>query len=87
LPTKSYCGYIHQFKYNNGHTYGEQTHLLLNGRSRSAANLTSLSEDFGLKSNSLRNQLPKSNGGNRLTESMIPGYTGKLFLNLPFGFK
>lgn len=69
-----YCGYIHQLKYNNGHTYGEQTHLL--GRSKSAANLSqSLSSDFGLKS-SLRNQLPKTNGGNRLTESMIPGYTG-----------
>jgi hypothetical protein len=74
-----YLGYIHQLKYNNGHTYGEQTHLLSQQfghmKSKSEINLynnTSQSYDFG----AARNQLPKTNGGNRLTEKMIPGYTG-----------
>lgn len=65
-----YGGYIHQFKYNNGHTYGEQTHLLL-GR-RSLSDLSSLT----YQKNEFKNQLPKPTGGNKLTESMIAGYTG-----------
>lgn len=65
-----YGGYIHQFKFNNGHTYGEQTHLLL-GR-RSMSDLSALS----YQRNELKNQLPKPTGGNKLTEAMISGYTG-----------
>jgi len=77
-----YGGYIHQIKYTNGHTYGEQTSLLSrrNGpmsRARSAGPgdiLTSSSADFDVRP--LAHALPKTNGGNRLTESMVPGYTG-----------
>lgn len=66
-----YGGYIHQLKFNNGHTYGDQTNILL-GR-RSMSDLSSLSTE---KTQQIRNQLPKSTGGNKLTESMISGYTG-----------
>lgn len=64
-----YGGYIHQLKFNNGHTYGDHTHILLN---RSVSDLGSL--NYSQKTES-RN-LPKSTGGNKLTESMISGYTG-----------
>jgi hypothetical protein len=71
-----YGGYIHQLKFNNGHTYGDHTHILLN---RSVSDLGSL--NYSQKTES-RN-LPKSTGGNKLTESMISGYTGILIkLNL-----
>ena len=71
-----YLGYIHQLKYNNGHTYGDQTHLLSHkfpgfNRAKSEINLSQSAGPF------MRNQLPKTNGGNRLTEQMVPGYTGK----------
>ena len=70
-----YLGYIHQFKYNNGHTYGDQTHLLAHrfpgfNRAKSEVHLSQSAAPY------IRNALPKSNGGNRLTEKMIPGYTG-----------
>jgi hypothetical protein len=70
-----YLGYIHQLKYNNGHTYGDQTHLLAHkfptfNRAKSEINLSQSAAPF------IRNQLPKTNGGNRLTEQMVPGYTG-----------
>ena len=45
-------------------------------KSKSEINLynkTSQSYDFG----AARNQLPQTHGGNRLTEKMIPGYTGR----------
>lgn len=70
-----YLGYIHQLKYNNGHTYGDQTHLLAGrfegfNRAKSEINLSQSAGPY------IRNPLPKTNGGNRLTEQMIPGYTG-----------
>ena len=72
----SYRGYIHQLKYNNGHTYGDQTHLLANkfqgfNRAKSEINISQSAAPY------IRNALPKTNGGNRLTERMVPGYTGK----------
>ena len=78
----SYRGYIHQFKYNSGHTYGEQTHILadkfssLKKHHKSAYDLTSNSD---LKLFPLKHDLPKATGGNKLTESMVPGYTGSFF--------
>ncbi|CAF0727319.1 unnamed protein product [Brachionus calyciflorus] len=74
-----YGGYIHQFKYNSGHTYGDQTHILaekfsnLRQRHKSAIDLATSSE---MKYAPIHNVLPKATGGNKLTESMIPGYTG-----------
>lgn len=70
-----YLGYIHQLKYNNGHTYGDQTHLLASkfpgfNRAKSEIHLSQSAAPF------IRNPLPKTNGGNRLTEQMVPGYTG-----------
>lgn len=62
-------------KYNSGHTYGDLTHEL---RGKLERNKTTLGFDDGtmIKPLQIRNQLPKSNGINRLTESMVPGYTG-----------
>lgn len=68
-----YGGYIHQIKYNNGHTYGDQTHILLNQKFKSNSMIDSFEHS---PSESFKNQLPKSTGGNKLTESMISGYTG-----------
>ena len=77
-----YTGYIHQYKYNTGHTYGEQTHLLasMQQRSKSFADLRSNGNGepalFMSIQATLVNELPKPNGVNKLTESMMPGYTG-----------
>merc|ERR1711884_379347 len=69
-----YGGYIHQIKYNNGHTYGDQTHILLNQKYSSES---SLMENYdNIPKHVHKNQLPKTTGGNRLTESMVSGYTG-----------
>lgn len=68
-----YGGYIHQIKYNNGHTYGDQTHILLNQKYSSESNVNV--PDFTPK-HSFRNQLPQPTGGTKLTENMIGGYTG-----------
>lgn len=65
-----YGGYIHQFKFNNGHTYGDQTHLLR----RSVSDLSSF--NYNTNNTEFKQNLPKSTGGNKLTESMISGYTG-----------
>lgn len=67
-----YGGYIHQIKYNNGHTYGDQTHILLHNKYGSA---NSIDYDAVPKP-SFKNQLPKPTGGVKLTEDMISGYTG-----------
>ena len=75
---QSYGGYIHQLKYTNGHTYGDHTHLLANkyefNRSKTFA-VDSSTFDH-LKKSNVKNELPKTTGGNRLTEKMIPGYNG-----------
>lgn len=77
-------------KYNCGHTYGDQTHKLGSYKWGTplllTRNKTSLGFDDGSSNNNVdgvtykplqvRNALPKSNGINRLTESMVPGYTG-----------
>lgn len=69
-----YGGYIHQIKYNNGHTYGDQTHILLHQKCSSA---NSIMENYdNIPKKSFKNQLPKPTGGNKLTESMVSGYTG-----------
>lgn len=84
----SYRGYIHQLKYNAGHTYGDQTHLLADKfpqlkRHHSSLDFgttgSSLSKGDSLKPILIKNNLPKANGVNRLTESMVPGYTGITF--------
>lgn len=80
-----YLGYIHQLKFNNGHTYGDQTHLLATQRSKTSIDgfkktpvPVSSDEPVPFRSiqASLSNELPKPNGVNKLTESMVPGYTG-----------
>ncbi len=70
-----YGGYIHQIKYNNGHTYGDQTHILLNQKFSSAGNINTDNYE-NIPKHEFKNQLPKSTGGNKLTEGMISGYTG-----------
>ena len=64
-----YIGYIHQLKFNTGHTYGDQTHILLK-RSHSLLDSSSSSRLNGYKN------LPKPDGANKLTENMTAGYTG-----------
>lgn len=68
-----YGGYIHQIKYNNGHTYGDQTHILLHNKYASSG---SVREYESVPPAPLRNQLPKPTGGNKLTNDMTSGYTG-----------
>jgi hypothetical protein len=82
-----YGGYIHQLKYSNGHTYGDQTHILANTRSYTSIDIKSNQQQQG-QINSYRkfkfktaqplfnNELLKPNGVNKLTEKMVPGYTG-----------
>lgn len=75
-----YRGYIHQIKYNSGHTYGNQTSILAKKfpnikRHNSSLDLTNSTRD-SLKPIILSNKLPNANGVNKLTESMVPGYTG-----------
>lgn len=79
-----YVGHIHQFKYHNGHTYGDQTHILATksddwrGVDKSG-HKTPISDNVTftpVDKYTLRHPLPKTTGGNRLTESMVPGYTG-----------
>ncbi|RNA39383.1 hypothetical protein BpHYR1_039371 [Brachionus plicatilis] len=73
-----YGGYIHQFKYNSGHTYGDQTHILaekfasIKQRHKSALDLPLVSAE----TRSFKSALPKATTGNKLTETMVPGYTG-----------
>ncbi|XP_059151513.1 protein FAM166B-like [Physella acuta] len=65
-----YRGYIPQLKYRVGSTYGAET--------------LALSQDYGMKTNTssgqecekLVEQLPLTNGDNKFTEKMVPGYTG-----------
>jgi hypothetical protein len=80
-----YGGYIHQFKYNQGHTYGEETKLLAQkypemSRSKSTDHINlnyTLPEELKPRDKyTIKHELPKSISGNKLTESMIPGYTG-----------
>lgn len=49
-----------------------------NLRQRSSLDLSSHTHNTGdsIKLSPLRNALPKATGGNKLTESIIPGYTG-----------
>ena len=79
-----YVGHIHQYKYRNGHTYGDQTHILATktddwvGVDKSG-HKTPISNNVTftpVDKYTLRHPLPKTTGGNRLTESMVPGYTG-----------
>lgn len=66
-----YGGYIHQIKYNNGHTYGDQTHILLNQKYSQSV------DNFDLPPQpKFKNQLPKPTGGVKLTGGMVSGYTG-----------
>jgi hypothetical protein len=82
-----YTGHIHQLKYNQAHTYGDHTHLLALERSKTAADFRAsassginnfTNENLPYKSiqAALTNELPKPNGVNKLTENMLPGYTG-----------
>ncbi len=80
---KSYIGYIHQIKYNSGHTYGEQTHLLADKFPKFARSKTmgASTDDlpFELRPRdkyTIKHELPKSLSGNKLSERMVPGYTG-----------
>ena len=66
-------------KYNCGLTYGDHTHDLRGGqleRNKTSLGFDDRSGDSMVKPLQIRNPLPKSNGINRLTESMVPGYTG-----------
>jgi hypothetical protein len=77
-----YGGYIHQIKYTNGHTYGDQTKTLadkynLNMRtSKSAVDLSTRASGELQFAQEKVYDLPKTAGGVKLTEKMIPGYTG-----------
>jgi hypothetical protein len=76
-----YTGYIHQLKYNQAHTYGDHTHQLAMQRSKTAGELRAPASGndivpFQSIQATLTNELPKPNGVNKLTESMVPGYTG-----------
>lgn len=78
-----YNGYIHQLKYTCGHTYGDATHeLKISKLERSKTTLGLGEGSIRWKPHHLRNRLPKTNGVNRLTESMVPGYTGKYVMSL-----
>lgn len=78
-----YGGYIHQFKYNSGHTYGDQTHILaekfasIKQRHKSAIDLPLVSSE----PRNFRTNLPQATTGNKLTETMVPGYTGTFNYN------
>jgi hypothetical protein len=76
-----YGGYIHQLKYNNGHTYGDHTHLL-SARyptlSRSNTDfLPSKRLDISYKDNNGKysGQVSRSGDSTHLN-NCIPGYTG-----------
>ncbi|XP_071828608.1 ciliary microtubule inner protein 2B-like [Apostichopus japonicus] len=86
-----YGGYIEQYKYHVGDTYGNATNKLSKMRVGRHPIVSSLPESFnqdrakvgtGLTTSidmSGRRRvltLPKSTGDNKLTEKMVPGYTG-----------
>ncbi|XP_054765444.2 ciliary microtubule inner protein 2B-like [Lytechinus pictus] len=96
-----YCGYIEQYKYHVGDTYGNATNRLENRRANRHPIVSSWPNNYfdstskhvgtGLTAaNSLSGerrpmQLPRSNGDNKLTEKMVPGYTGYI-PRMPFKF-
>eukprot|EP00493_Phyllostaurus_siculus_P025575 UN25919 len=67
-----YRGYIPHLKYAIGKTYGCDTHDL----SQSYMFKHPLLAPGPGPKPPLKNQLPTSTGDNKLTETMVPGYTG-----------
>ena len=88
----SYCGYIEQYKYHVGDTYGNGTRKLAqNYKNRHPITSTyphhhfenkttyvgtGLSGTHDVQEGRFTKKLPKSTGDNKLTEKMVPGYTG-----------
>ncbi|XP_030841522.1 protein FAM166B-like isoform X1 [Strongylocentrotus purpuratus] len=96
-----YCGYIEQYKYHVGDTYGNATNRLENRRANRHPIISSWPNNYfdasskhvgtGLTAATTLSgerrpiQLPRSNGDNKLTEKMVPGYTGYI-PRMPFKF-
>ncbi|XP_077992457.1 ciliary microtubule inner protein 2B-like [Glandiceps talaboti] len=93
-----YRGYIEQYKYHVGDTYGNATQRLSQRPGRKSHPVsavdpttyfetttkylgTSISDSTGIP----KHNLPKSTGDNKLTECMVPGYTGYI-PRMPFKF-
>ena len=88
----SYCGYIEQYKYHVGDTYGNGTRKLAQNytnrhpitstyphhhfENKTTYVGTGLSGTHDVQEGRFTKKLPKSTGDNKLTEKMVPGYTG-----------
>ncbi|XP_072042046.1 ciliary microtubule inner protein 2B-like [Amphiura filiformis] len=96
-----YCGYIEQYKYHVGDTYGNGTKTLSKTyknrhpitstyphhhfENKTTYVGTGLSGTHDVQEGKRSMKLPKSTGDNKLTEKMVPGYTGYI-PRMPFKF-
>ncbi|XP_071481517.1 ciliary microtubule inner protein 2B-like [Diadema antillarum] len=96
-----YCGYIEQYKYHVGDTYGNATNRLENRRANRHPIISSWPNNYfeastkhvgtgltgatTLQGEKRPLRLPRSTGDNKLTEKMVPGYTGYI-PRMPFKF-
>lgn len=82
-----YCGYCPQFKYEIGETFGRTTSSLLTTNTVASSGkrvLSDIEPELPPKQDNRRATIAArtfSLGDQKLSEQMVPGYTGKLILN------
>lgn len=86
LPSSRYCGYCPQFKYQIGETFGQTTSTLLTSPIETVASsgkpvLAEIEAEKPPRFDDRREVIATrtfSLGDQKLTDKMVPGYTGKL---------
>ncbi|KAI8481923.1 hypothetical protein Bbelb_403680 [Branchiostoma belcheri] len=81
VPVFRYLGYCPQFKYQIGSTFGNTTHRLLTNPNVAASASSVLTDTFprlshGIDKGAFIRTRTASWGDQKLTEKMVPGYTG-----------